>query len=185
MILERAWKHAGVSGSAPQPLQVVGDAHSSSADYAAAIYGSLLAASTVLGTAAAGSTDGGSAALLAALVVTSVIFWLLHVYVIVVGRELPQHGSWLRATRTAARHEAPILLAVMPPAAAVVISMVLGEPGGHVGWSALLAAICGQVFWTWLAVRQAHPGRGVQLLSLGVSLLLGGVLIVAKLAIGH
>jgi hypothetical protein len=181
-----------VSGLLPQPLpssgEVPSDADTSddaTADYAAAIYGSLLAASTVLGVAASMSSEAGSIQLLAALIATSAVFWLLHVYVALVGRELRQHGHWFRAARAAARQESPILLAVIPPAAAVAISMALGEPGGRVGWAALIAALSGQVFWTWLAVRQAHPSRGIQLLSLAVSLFLGGLLIAVKLFLLH
>jgi hypothetical protein len=48
------------------------------------------------------------------VVVTSTVFWLLHVYVRVVGRELPGHVRWVAATRRAAGHELPILLASSP-----------------------------------------------------------------------
>jgi hypothetical protein len=59
------------------------------ADFAGAIYGSLLASSTILGTAASASGTVRSPELLVTLLATSVIYWLLHVYVDVVGRERP------------------------------------------------------------------------------------------------
>ena len=152
-------------------------------DYTGAIYGSLLAASTVVGTAAGGAATTNPASLLAALLVTSTVFWLLHVYVRVVGREVPRHRRWLEGTRKAAGHELPILLAVVPPTLAVLITVALNSPDARVSWSALWAAIAGQMFWTWLAVRQAQERRSLALLSLAVSLFLGLVLVVLKSAL--
>ena len=53
------------------------------------------------------------------------------------------------------------------------------------GWVALWVALAGQVVWTWLALRQVHARRSVEILSLLVSLALGLVLVGLKVAISH
>lgn len=154
-------------------------------DYAGAIYGSLLASSTIVATGAAATVDTNAPQLLAALVVTSVVFWLMHVYVRVVGRELPQQVPLRGAVRRSALKELPILVAVIPPSLAVLVAILIDEPGDRVGWGALWVALAGQVFWTWLALRQAHARRGVEVISLVVSLALGLVLVGLKVALSH
>lgn len=152
-------------------------------DFAGAIYGSLLASSTILGTAASASGTVRSPELLVTLLATSVIYWLLHVYVDVVGRERPRNTPWLAATRSCAGHELPILLAVAPPAVAVVATMVVGGAVSSAGWLALWAAFGGQLLWTWLAVRQERAGPAISVLSLAVSTLLGLALVGLKFVI--
>jgi hypothetical protein len=171
----------------PQSSDDLGVARPGDSDvnYAGAIYGSLLAASTVVGTAAAGTANVNSVDLLTALLATSMVFWLLHVYVRVVGVELPRHVPWFDAARRSVGHELPILLSVIPPAVAVLLTMAANEPGGSVGWWALWVAVGEQVLWTWIAVRHAHAGRGLTLLSLVVSVTLGLVLVALKGALGH
>jgi hypothetical protein len=155
------------------------------ADVAGAIYGSLLAASTIVGTSATATVDTKPWQLAAALVVTSAVFWLMHAYVRAVGIELPTHGSWARALRQGAREELPILAAVVPPLVAIAVAVALDEIGDRVGWIALWASLGGLVFWTWLAVRRAHANRGVAIASLVVSLLLGLVLVELKVWLNH
>ena len=165
--------------TAPSPA---GD---SGLDVAGAIYGSLLAASTIVGTSATASVDTKPWQLAVALVVTSGVFWLMHAYVRAVGIELPTHGSWSRALRQGAREELPILVAVVPPVAAIVVAVALDEIGDRVGWIALWVSLGGLAFWTWLAVRRAHARIGVALASLAVSLALGLVLVCLKVALSH
>jgi hypothetical protein len=155
------------------------------ADYAGAIYGSLLTASTIVGTSAVRTADTSSSRLLEELVVTSTVFWLIHVYVRAVGRELPAQVPWARATGRAARHEIPILLAVIPPAAVVLLGMVLKEPADQVGWAALGMALADEVFWTWFAVRQSNTHRGIAILSMAISFSLGLALVALKTSVSH
>jgi hypothetical protein len=154
-------------------------------DYAGAIYGSLLASSTIVATGASADATTTPGQLLAALVVTSTVFWLMHVYVRVVGRELPQHTPLGGAVRSSALKELPILVAVLPPSLAVLVGALVGQPDDQLGWGALWVALAGQVVWTWLALRQAHARRSVELVSLAVSLLLGLVLVGLKVALSH
>jgi hypothetical protein len=154
-------------------------------DYAGAIYGSLLASSTIVATGASATADTNAAHLLAALVVTSTVFWLMHVYVRVVGREMPQHTPLGGAVRRSALKELPILIAVIPPSLALLVAILIDEPPDRVGWGALWVALAGQVVWTWLALRQAHARRSVEVLSLLVSLALGLVLVGLKVALSH
>lgn len=154
-------------------------------DFSGAIYGSMLAAATIVGTSATASVDTNAGQLLVALVVTSLVFWLMHVYVRVIGVEMPRHVPVRKAVRKASLKELPILVAVVPPALCVAVAALLDEPGDRVGAAALYVALAGQVFWTWLALRQAHARRSVAFLSLGVSLFLGLVLVGLKVALSH
>jgi hypothetical protein len=113
------------------------------------------------------------------------VFWLLHVYVDVIGRELPRHVPWRRAIRIAMRHELPILFAVVPSAAVLAVAILADEPAARVGWWALWAAVAGQVFWTAVALRAAHAGRRVTVVSMAVSLALGLVLVALKAGLSH
>lgn len=78
---------------------------------------------------------------------------------------------------------APILLAVAPPAVAVVVTMLAGGAVKSAGWLALWAAFGGQLLWTWLAVRQEKASPGISVLSLAVSTLLGLALVGLKFVI--
>lgn len=154
-------------------------------DFSGAIYGSMLAAATIVGTTATASVDTKPGQLFVALVVTSLVFWLMHVYVRVIGVEMPRHVAVRAAIRKASLKELPILVAVFPPALVVAVAGLLDEPGDQVGSVALYVALAGQVFWTWIALRQAHARRGIAFLSLGVSLFLGLVLVGLKVALSH
>lgn len=172
------------SAADPTLLREAGQ-HDDRADVAGAIYGSLLAASTIVGTSATATIDTKPWQLAGALVVTSGVFWLMHAYVRMVGIELPQHGSWARAARRGAREELPILAAVVPPLVAIAVAVAARQVGDRVGWIALWASLAGMVFWTWVAVRRAHARRSVAVLSLAVSLGLGLVLVGLKVALSH
>ena len=128
-------------------------------------------AATIVGTSATATVDTNAWQLLAALVVTSLVFWLMHVYVRVIGVEMPRHVPVRAAIREASLKELPILVAVVPPALVVAARRSSSTSRGTgSGAAALWVALAGQVFWTWLALRQAHARRGVAVLSLGVSL---------------
>ena len=169
---------AGTSLAAPDELD-------RGVDYTGAIYGSLLAASTIVGTATVGSTNLFLNQLLIAVIATSVVFWLLHVYVHVIGYEMPRQVPWLTATRRSAKHELPILLAVVPPATVLVIAMLVGDTGSNAAWWALWVAVAGQVTWTWIALRETGANRRVTLVSMAVSLALGLVLVLLKAGLAH
>jgi hypothetical protein len=154
-------------------------------DYSSAIYGSLLAAATVVGTAAGGSSRATAVELIEALLTTSLVFWLLHAYVRMVGVELPQRVPWFTAAKKAAAFELPILIAVVPPAAAVLLGSWNDQPVTNVEVWAVAAAVGGQVFWTWVAVRRAHSSRAVTVISLAVSLALGMVMLALKVWLLH
>jgi hypothetical protein len=154
-------------------------------DFSSAIYGSMVAAASVVGTAATGSTKATAVELLEALLVTSFVFWLLHAYVRMVGVELPLGVPWLRAAKQSAAFELPILIAVVPPTVAVLLGSWNDQPVTSLELWAIAAAIGGQVFWTWVAVRQAHTSRAVTLVSLAVSLALGMVMLALKVWLLH
>jgi hypothetical protein len=171
----------------PNPAPTVPDLLDPGAthDFTGAIYGSLLVASTIVGTAASFTVDTDSAQLLAAIVVTSVVFWLMHVYVRVVGHELPRQVPVGLAIRHSVSEELPILWAVLPSSLLILTEMLLDVPGDRVAWGALWVALGGQVVWTWLSLRQTHARGRVQVLSMAVSVALGLVLVGLKVALSH
>ncbi len=154
-------------------------------DFAGAIYGSLLAAATIVGLGASTTATTTAPYLVGALVGTSLVFWLLHVHVRVVGHEMPQGVPLGDAVRESARHELPILLAVVPPTVATVVAAMAGVSGTRMGWIAMLTALVGLVLATWLAVRRVLPNRREAVVSVLISTALGLVLVALKVVLAH
>ncbi|TAK70210.1 MAG: hypothetical protein EPO13_04430 [Actinomycetota bacterium] len=155
------------------------------ANYAGAIYGSLLAAATILGTAATEGDDPSSQRLVATLIVTSLVFWLLHVYVRIIGDELPTGRPLRQAVRRAAAYEYPILAAAALPSLAVAAGLLLDETGRWAAWLGFLVALGAQVVATWIALRLAGGRLPATVVGMGLSILLGLVLIWLKVLISH
>ena len=113
-------------------------------DYTSAVYGSVLAASVVLG---AGTGRSGFA-LVVILLVSNAIFWVAHVYAETVASV---HGGWgFTAIRKGLRHEWPLFFAAIPPAiTAVVAGWLFRASEGGIAWAALLAALVELQVWDW------------------------------------
>ncbi|MEU7906523.1 hypothetical protein [Actinoplanes sp. NPDC049118] len=156
------------------------------ADFAGAIYGSMLAGSVVVG--AASGADGHvppPVELASLLIATGVVFWLAHAYARLVGDRIHRTTvSWAEVVRVA-RLEWPLLQATFPPAAAAVVVGLLGGGDKAAGWSALLVAIGGQIGWATVAARQAGASRSLMFLTALVNLALGSVIVVLKATLGH
>ncbi|GID95662.1 hypothetical protein ACFQFC_06560 [Amorphoplanes digitatis] len=156
------------------------------ADFAGAIYGSMLAASVVVGGGLGADSHGPPPVRLALLLVaTGVVFWLAHAYARLVGDRI--HRTTISGAEIVrvARLEWPLLQATFPPAAAAVVVGVLGGGDRAAGWAALLVAIAGQVGWGMVAARQAGASRSLILLTAVVNLALGLVIISLKAALQH
>ncbi|MET8148517.1 hypothetical protein ACIBSW_37760 [Actinoplanes sp. NPDC049668] len=155
------------------------------ADYAGAIYGSMLAASVVVGGGIGQSYGPTPVRLAVLLVATGVVFWLAHAFARLVGDRI--HRTTISGAEIirVARLEWPLLQATFPPAAAAVVVGLLGESDRAAGWAALLVAIAGQVGWGMVAARQAGASRSLILLTAVVNLLLGSVIIVLKASLQH
>jgi hypothetical protein len=137
-------------------------------DYTGAVYGSLLAASVIVGAGIrSNATPPGKLAVL--VLATGVVFWLAHVYARLVGDPArgPITGGRVRAV---ARHEWPLVEAAFPPAAA---------------WLALGLAVTGQVGWAMVGSRFAGGPWPVVVAAGAGNLVLGLLIVALKVALSH
>ncbi|MEU8977363.1 hypothetical protein [Streptomyces sp. NPDC048309] len=153
------------------------------ADYTGAVYGSMLAASVVVGAGAAGSFPRLELVLL--LLLTGVVFWIGHVHAQLFGARMAQHGLNRRITLDVCREEWPIVKAAVPPAAAVAVSPLLGLDAAGGYWLALSVAVAGQVGWSAAAARRAGASWRLVSATASVNLLLGLLIIAFKIFLTH
>ncbi|MFE0191474.1 hypothetical protein [Streptomyces sp. NPDC058989] len=151
------------------------------ADYAGAVYGSLLAASVVAGAGTLGSFPRLKLVLL--LLCTGVVFWAAHVYARLVGDRLVHESLSRQEIRRVCVDEWPIVQAAVPPAAAVAVSPLLGLGPYGAAWLGLAVAAAEQVGWASVAVVQAGAPRRLVLLAGAVNLLLGLTIVALKAAL--
>ncbi|MFG2006272.1 hypothetical protein ACGFNU_44705 [Spirillospora sp. NPDC048911] len=153
-------------------------------DYAGAVYGSLLAASVVVGSAPRKHpTPAGVLALL--LLATGLVFWLAHVYASLAGdreRGVPLSRAEVRAI---GRKEWPLAQAAFPPALAALSCALLGLPDAAAAWTALAVALVSQVGWTVIAGTKADAGLLLIVVSAAVNLVLGLVVVALKVLLAH
>jgi hypothetical protein len=154
------------------------------ADYAGAVYGSLLAASVVVG-ASPRSEPAPALELIVLLLATGVVFWLAHVYASLAGDR--QHGLQMNwpEFRSVGRREWPLAQAAIPPAAAAAICWMVDSSDSVASWAALLVALGGQVGWTVAAGRRANATVYLIVVSGAVNLLLGVLIVVLKVMLTH
>ncbi|MEU4009991.1 hypothetical protein [Streptomyces pseudogriseolus] len=153
------------------------------ADYTGGVYGSMLAASVIVGAGTLGSFPRLELMLL--LLLTGAVFWIAHVHAHLFGARLAQRPPDRAVVLRVCREEWTIVKAAVPPALAVAVGPVLGldVQGGQ--WFALSVAVTGQVGWSVAAARQAGaPGR-LLVLSALVNLVLGLVILASKLWLKH
>ncbi|MER5545858.1 hypothetical protein ABT072_26170 [Streptomyces sp. NPDC002589] len=150
-------------------------------DYTGAVYGSLLAASVVIGAGSLGSFPRLELVLL--LLGSGVVFWAAHVCVRLFGERImyvPVNGKEIRRACLA---EWPIVQAAVPPAVAVAVTPLLGIGPRGAAWLALGVALAGHVAWsTAAAVRAGVTGR-VLMAAGAVNLLLGLVVVLLKVGL--
>ncbi|MFF1544550.1 hypothetical protein [Streptomyces sp. NPDC058291] len=157
--------------------------HRATADSTGAVYGSMLAASVVVGAGALGSRPRVELVLL--LLLTGVVFWAGHVHAQLFGARLAQRRPDRRVVAHACREEWPIVKAAVPPAVAVAVSPVLGLDLEGTLWFALAVAVAGQVGWSAAAARRAGASWRLVTVSASVNLVLGLLIIVFKLVVTH
>jgi presenilin-like A22 family membrane protease len=154
------------------------------ADYAGAIYGSLLAASVVAGTSP-GKDPPTPRELIALLLSTGVVFWLAHVYAEVVGHRAPGSALTAKDIRLAAAQEWPIVQAAVPPAVAVGVGALFGLSDSLAAWFALLVALVGQMAWALYVAAKARATRMGMLVAGAVNLALGLLIVLLKASLAH
>ncbi|MGW5848006.1 hypothetical protein ACWFQ8_08630 [Streptomyces sp. NPDC055254] len=155
----------------------------SRSDHAGAVYGSLLAASVI---ATAGSVgDFPRVELIVMLLVTGVVFWAAHVYASLAGERLVGRPVGWAEVRRAGRSELPIIEAAVLPAAALVVSPLLGLGPSGAAWLALSVAGAQQFSWALFGALNAGASRTQAIIEGVVNLVFVLLIVVAKAAIGH
>ncbi|MGC5005803.1 MULTISPECIES: hypothetical protein [unclassified Streptomyces] len=153
------------------------------ADYTGGVYGSMLAASVVIGVGSLGSFP--RVELVLVLLLTGVVFWIAHVHAHLFGARLAQHAPDRRGILLVCRAEWPIVKAAVPPAAAVAVSPLLGLDVRGALWLALSVAVAGQVGWSVAAAHRAGASRRLVAITASVNLLLGLLIISFKIFLTH
>ena len=152
-------------------------------DATGAVYGSLLAASVVVGQAPL-QESVPPVELAVILLATGAVFWLVHVYSRTLGHYVIDGRFHRHRLAHVMREESPIILAAIPPAVAALVVGAIGNASAAAWW-AFFVAIAGQVIWAIVAAREAgQPPIGV-FLAAAVNLGLGLVLVALKVAISH
>ncbi|MCX4759482.1 hypothetical protein OG562_00430 [Streptomyces sp. NBC_01275] len=152
-------------------------------DYTGGVYGSMLAASVILGAGSFGSLPRLEVVVL--LLLTSVAFWIAHVHAELFGARLAQLSLDRRIVLHVCREEWPIVKAAVPPAAAVAVSPLLGLDLQGALWFGLAVAVAGQVGWSAAAARRAGASWRLVTVTATVNLLLGLLIISFKIFLTH
>ncbi|MGW7195597.1 hypothetical protein [Streptomyces chryseus] len=153
------------------------------ADYTGGVYGSMLAASVVIGAGSLG--DFPRVELVLLLLLTSVAFWIAHVHAQLFGARLARQALDRRVVLRVCLEEWPIVKAAVPPAAAVAVSPLLGLDVRGGLWLALSVAVAGQVGWSVAAALRAGASRRLLAATASVNLLLGLLIIAFKILLTH
>ncbi|MGW6545233.1 hypothetical protein ACWGBH_20600 [Streptomyces massasporeus] len=153
------------------------------ADYTGGVYGSMLAASVVVGAGSLGSFPRAEMVVL--LLLTGVVFWIAHVHAQLFGARLAQQAPDRRLVMLVCRDEWPIVKAAVPPAAAVAVSPLLGLDVRGALWLALCVAVVGQVGWSVAAARRAGASPRLMAVTASVNLLLGLLIVAVKIVLKH
>ncbi|MET7567563.1 hypothetical protein ABZT04_03540 [Streptomyces sp. NPDC005492] len=157
--------------------------HRARADYTGGVYGSMLAASVVIGAGSLGSFPRTELVVL--LLLTGVVFWIAHVHAHLFGARLAQRALDRRVVLDVCRDEWPIVNAAVPPAAAVAVSPLLSLDVRGTLWLALCVAVAGQVGWSVAAARSAGASRRLVAATASVNLVLGLLIISFKIVLKH
>ncbi|MFF5008817.1 hypothetical protein ACFY3G_39035 [Streptomyces phaeochromogenes] len=153
------------------------------ADYTGGVYGSMLAASVIVGAGSLGEFPRLELVLL--LLLTGVAFWIAHVHAQLFGARLAELGLDRRTVLRACRDEWPIVKAAVPPAVALAVSPLLGLDLSGSLWLALAVAVAGQVGWSAAAARRAGASWRLVATTATVNLLLGLLIIAFKIYLTH
>ena len=148
------------------------------------IYGTIITLAVVVAGAKAYPADAGRIAALVA--VTSVVFWLAHVYAHGLGHSVAhdEHLS-LAELRRIARRQAPILEASVPPLAALLLGAVGVLSTRAAVWTALALGLVVLVLQGLRFARAERLGWLGAAAVVAANLGLGSLLVVLKLVVTH
>ncbi|MEV2189408.1 hypothetical protein AB0I02_00195 [Streptomyces phaeochromogenes] len=153
------------------------------ADYTGGVYGSMLAASVIVGAGSLGEFPRLELVLL--LLLTGVAFWIAHVHAQLFGARLAELSLDRAIVLRVCRDEWPIVKAAVPPAVALAVSPLLGLDLSGSLWLALAVAVAGQVGWSAAAARRAGASWRLVATTATVNLLLGLLIIAFKIYLTH
>jgi len=150
-------------------------------DAVAFVYGSILTGAAVVAASKIGHDPGME------IVYTSVtmfVIWIAHTYAafVGVGGRLEDGRAGLRLARVA-KDELPVLASVVPVVVAMAISWAFGGDASTTAYVGLAVAIAVMCLLAARAAGQAGAGRGGQVAAAAGALVLGGLLIAAKVAL--
>ena len=146
------------------------------------LYGTVLVLAVIIALTKSGKAE--ASILLGGILVTSLVFWLVHVYADTLAARVARPDlSWLDLARVHALHELPILEAPLGPA----IPLALGTVGilsrQAASWSAI--AVCLVALFGWgTAVARALGYRGAVAIGMGLlNVGLGGAMVGLKVLV--
>lgn len=150
----------------------------SNGNFAAAVYGSILAAGVVASMDVGDATDGEMTVALAG---TMFVFWLAHVWSEAIGDRMndPRPYTWRRMRAVASWHW-PMVQASLGPLAALLLADVGVWSLGTAVTAALLVSIAQLVGWGIAVGRRTFDSWPAALLSGAVDGMLGVLIVVLK-----
>ncbi|MEU2931032.1 hypothetical protein ABZ636_39490 [Streptomyces sp. NPDC007251] len=154
-------------------------------DYTGAVYGSLLAASVVVGAGTGSLGSRPRLELVLLLLGTGLVFWAAHVFARLFGARVMYVPVSAREIRRACVTEWPIVTAAVPPAVAVSVTPLLGIGPRGALWLALGVALAGHVGWSTVAAVRAGASRRAVVTTGAVNLMLGLLIVLLKVAVTH
>jgi hypothetical protein len=158
--------------------------HPRHADVASAIYGTILATTVVAGTSSSEEVSVTAGALI--VLVTTMVFWLAHVYANLLAQRvvLKRRPSWAERAALAGQ-EWPLVQAGALPA----FLLLLGTTGLYGRDTAFAIAMWSGVaaLFVWGIVFARHEGRGIgfAILSGIFNAALGLIVIILKILVSH
>jgi hypothetical protein len=151
---------------------------SASGDAGSAVYGTIVAASVLLG------ARGGPLSIALSMLAAGTVFWLAHAHVALL-RTFVREGTRITPRRIAETltHEWPIVQATFLPAIPLALA-ALGLIGVETGrWAGVLICLIGLVAWGIVVSRGARLSRSSSLLVVGINLALGLLIVILKVVI--
>ncbi len=159
-----------------------GDAEPPAPPRSGGLYGTVLALAVITALSKSGKAE--AAVLLGGVLVTSLVFWIVHVYADTLAARVDRpHVSWADLARRHGRHELPILEASIPPS----IPLALGTVGVlsrlAASWGAIAMCLISLFGWG-LAVARALGYRGPAAVAVGLlNVGLGAVMVGLKVLV--
>ncbi|MFN8149998.1 MAG: hypothetical protein U0R24_02570 [Solirubrobacterales bacterium] len=147
----------------------------------ALVYGSILTGAAVVVASKLGHDPGME---IAYTIVTMVVIWIAHTYAAFVGEGgRLEGGSVVRRLLAVAIEQLPVLVAVFPAVIAMAIAWAFGAGSSTTAYVGLAVSIATMCALAARAAREAGAGGGGEIAAAAGALVLGALLIAAKVAL--